>query len=135
MTGHEPDRILLEGLSFYAHVGVLPREKERGQRFRVDLVLEGGRLAAADSDRLEDTVDYAALYDRIRQAVEPARFDLVERLAQVVAEVVLSFSEKVLAVDVTVRKPEAPLPGAFESVGVRLRRYRGEQPDSGRSGS
>jgi dihydroneopterin aldolase len=119
------DRILLEGMRFFARVGVLDDEKRQGQEFRVDLVLEFLRIPACDDDRLDHTVDYGLVFETVRRVVETARFDLVERLAGAVAAAVLAEHGEVLAVVVTVRKPHAPVRGRFDAMGVSIRRERG----------
>jgi 7,8-dihydroneopterin aldolase/epimerase/oxygenase len=119
------DCILLEGMRFFGHVGVLESEKRQGQDFQVDLFLEFLRIPACETDKLEDTVDYGHVFDTVRHVVEPARFDLIERLAGEIATRVLADHGSVLAVTVTVRKPHAPIEGRFDAMGVRIRRERG----------
>ncbi|MGE5553136.1 MAG: dihydroneopterin aldolase [Betaproteobacteria bacterium] len=118
------DRLSLRGMTFWGYTGVRAEEQERGQPFEVDLDLYLDLRRAAASDDLADTVDYSALFTLVRQVVEGRRFRLIEALAQEVAEVVLG-SAAVQAVTVRVRKPQAPLPGVFETVEVELRRSRG----------
>jgi 7,8-dihydroneopterin aldolase/epimerase/oxygenase len=119
------DRILLEGLRFHGFVGVLAEEKRQGQEFRVDLELEFLRIPACDDDRLDHTVDYGLVFGTVRRVVESARFDLVERLAGEIAARVLEEHPTVLAATVTVRKPDAPVRGRFDAMGVSIRRERG----------
>ncbi len=128
MSGLDPrahDRILLEGMRFFGRTGVLDAEKREGQDFVVDLVLEFLRIPACDDDRLDRTVDYGLVFETVRRVVETSGFDLVERLAGEVAARVLAEYPSVLAVDVTVRKPHAPIRGRFASMGVSIRRERG----------
>ena len=75
------DQIKLEGLVFFSHVGVLPEEKQNGQEFVIDVTFYCRRLAATATDLLAQTIDYGQAYQVIRQIVESARFDLIERLA------------------------------------------------------
>jgi dihydroneopterin aldolase len=77
----------------------------------------------AASDELADTVDYAAAYEIVRGIVEERSFRLIEALAGVIADAVLD-RFTVDHVEVAVRKPKAPLPGAFETVEAKLRRQR-----------
>ncbi len=119
------DRILLEGMRFHGHTGVLDFEKREGQEFRVDLSLEFPMLTASDTDRLSDTVHYGHVFETVRQVVEESSFDLIERLAGEIAACVLSGYPSVHAVSVTVRKPNAPVQGRFDAMGVSIRRERG----------
>mgnify|MGYP006273791725 FL=1 len=118
------DRIYLGGIDCYAYHGVLPEERERGQRFLVDLVLEVDLRPGGVSDRLEDTVDYAEVYEGVRAVVEGEPRQLIERVAEDVAAAVLGTEGRVRAVGVTLRKPQAPLPGIVGEVAVEIHRRR-----------
>jgi len=118
------DRIHLRGIDCYAYHGVLPEERERGQRFLVDLVLEVDLRPGGASDRLEDTVDYAEVYRQVREVVEGESRQLIERVAEEVAVAVLGTEGRVRSVGVTLRKPQAPLPGVVGEVAVEIHRRR-----------
>lgn len=117
------DRIELRGMRFMGRHGVAPEERGEPQPFEVDLVLRLDLARAAASDELADTVDYAAAFEVARRIVEGRSFHLLEALAGAIADAVLA-AFPVDAVEARVRKPKAPLPGAFETVEVRLRRRR-----------
>ena len=117
------DRITLRGMRFMGRHGVTPEERAEPQPFEVDLVLRLDLSAAAASDDLADTVDYAAAYVLARRIVEGRSFQLLEALAGAIADGVLA-AFPVDEVEARVRKPKAPLPGAFETVEVRVRRRR-----------
>ncbi|MGZ8562100.1 MAG: dihydroneopterin aldolase [Candidatus Limnocylindria bacterium] len=117
------DRIALRGMRFTGRHGVAPEERAEPQPFEVDLVLRLDLSPAAASDDLPDTVDYAAAFEVARRIVEGPSFHLLEALAGAISDAVLA-AFPVDDVEVCVRKPKAPLPGAFETVEVRLRRRR-----------
>lgn len=121
-----PDRLSLIGMRFEGRHGVLPDEKATPQPFEVDVVLHADLAPAAERDDLAATVDYAALFDRVRAIVEGRSFDLIEALAGRVAQDMLAATpaERVSAVEVRVRKPEAPIDGAFETVEAAIVRRR-----------
>ena len=79
--GASVDRITLTGIEVFGHHGVLPHEREFGQRFVVDAVLELDLAPAAASDDLGDTVDYGRLSGDIAAIVAGDPFDLIESLA------------------------------------------------------
>lgn len=118
------DQILLSGMAFNSHVGVFPEEKQNGQTFIIDVVLHCERLPATDTDILAQTADYGKAYTLIKKTVEQARYNLIERLAGAVADALLQSFRIVVAVDVTVRKPQAPVDGLFDFMGVRIYRER-----------
>ncbi|HEU5433947.1 MAG TPA: dihydroneopterin aldolase [Thermomicrobiales bacterium] len=119
------DEIFLEGLRFYAYHGVNPEERAQGQRFVVDLRLAVDLRGAGQTDELAETVNYSAVYKRVRAIVEGEPRDLIEAVAEAIAAMALDEFPRVRAVDVTVRKPEVALKGAMlTAAGVRIRRTR-----------
>ncbi len=117
------DRIEIRGLRAFGYHGVLGSERRNGQTFVVDVVLELDLSAAAESDDLERTVDYGTLTSALAAVVEGEPVDLIETLAQRLADVCLA-AALVEAVEVVVRKPEAPVEASVDDVGVRIRRER-----------
>ena len=97
------DQLKLNGIEVECIIGDQPEERESEQRLLVDVALDIDLADAAESDRLEDTVDYALLVGNIREALEDAQCRLLERAAGVVADVCLS-DPRVERVTVGVRK-------------------------------
>jgi 7,8-dihydroneopterin aldolase/epimerase/oxygenase len=117
------DRITLTGIEVFAHHGVLAHEREFGQPFVVYLVLEVDLAPAAASDLLSDTIDYGSLAGDVADLVAGEPVDLLESLAGRIADRCL-VDHRVDTVEVTVRKPAAPLPVLARDVAVTLRRSR-----------
>jgi 7,8-dihydroneopterin aldolase/epimerase/oxygenase len=115
------DRIVLSGLRTKGVHGVYPAERERAQEFVVDVELELDLAPAARSDDVADTVHYGELAERIVALVAGPSVNLIETLADRIAEVCLT-DDRVSAVTVTVHKPAAPIPHEFADVSVTLRR-------------
>ena len=113
----------LRGLEAFGHHGVHEAERELGQRFVVDLELELEGAAATVSDDLADTVDYGALAVDVSAIVSGEPVQLIETLAERVAQRCLADS-RVQAVEVTVHKPQAPIPVPFDDVTVTILRSR-----------
>jgi dihydroneopterin aldolase len=118
------DRITLRGMQFMGRHGVTDEERADPQPFEIDLVVRLDLARPAETDDLADTVNYSTLFKLARRVVEERSFHLLEALAAAIADAVLA-AHPVNDVEVRVRKPKAPLPGAFESVEVRVRRGRG----------
>jgi dihydroneopterin aldolase len=118
-----PDRIALTGLSAHARHGVYDWERERGQTFVVDAVLELDTVPAAADDDLAKTVNYAELAQRLHALLTGEPVDLLETLAQRLADVCLG-APLVDAVEITVHKPDADLGVPFTDVMVSIRRER-----------
>jgi dihydroneopterin aldolase len=118
-----PDRIAIRGLTAYAHHGVYAFERRQGQTFKCDAVLELDISAAAATDDLTRTVNYAELAKQLYGTLSGEPVDLLETLAQRLADVCLAY-ELVQAVEITVHKPEADLGVPFDDVVVTIRRER-----------
>jgi dihydroneopterin aldolase len=125
MSGH-PDRLTLRGMRFIARHGVHPEEKAQPQRFEVDLVLHADLARPAETDALDDTIDYSALRELVAAIVNGPSFDLIEALAGAIARAVLAATDAALvdAVEVRVRKPDAPIDGDLDTVEAALFRRR-----------
>jgi dihydroneopterin aldolase len=113
------DSIALRGIRVFAHHGVLPEEAVDGQVFVIDLVLRMDLAPPGRSDDLEETVDYGELARRVHDVVARERWDLIERVAERVAEVILT-DPRVKETEVTVHKPDAPVTVPFDDVAVTL---------------
>ena len=113
------DKITVQGIQCFGRHGVTPAEREVGQRFVVDVELRLDLARAGASDRLEDTVNYAAVHDLVQEIGRGAPVMLLEALAERIARsVVQRFGPK--EVTVRVRKPVPPIDGAMDWVGVEV---------------
>jgi len=118
------DRIVLAGMAFQARHGVLDWEKTKPQRFEVDVELGLDVRPAGGDDDLASTVDYRGVYDAVRDVVESTTFNLIEALAEAIAQRVLAEQRLAGEVVVRVRKPDVRLGGPLEYAGVEIRRTR-----------
>jgi dihydroneopterin aldolase len=117
------DRIILDSMVFLGTHGVYPEEQQAPQPFEVDVELALNLQPAGLADDLAQTVDYGRVFDTCRQIVESTRFDLVEALAEAIAQELLS-EFPVDEVTIRVRKPKVKLGGTLRAVGVEIRRRR-----------
>jgi dihydroneopterin aldolase/2-amino-4-hydroxy-6-hydroxymethyldihydropteridine diphosphokinase len=115
------DRITLTGLTARGRHGVMPEERRNGQDFVVDVALHVDVATAAATDDIADTVHYGLLARAVLDVVEGEPCDLIETLAERIAEVCLA-PPLVQAADVTVHKPQAPVGVPFTDVSVRVSR-------------
>ena len=123
------DRIELRGLKVRGHHGVFDHEKRDGQDFLVDVVLWTDFTTAAASDDLADTVDYGALALFARDVVAGPACDLVETVAARSADGIMEMAPSAHAVEVTLHKPQAPIPAEFADVAVVATRSRRDVPE------
>ena len=120
------DTIHIKGLRLFAYHGVNPEEKRDGQTFVLDLRLGADLSRARRSDRLEDTVNYAAVVKAVRAAFTARNFDLIERAAQAVCDAVLEGFPQVEEVSLLLQKPEAPVSAEFDYMAVEITQRREE---------
>ncbi len=117
------DRIDLRGVRARGRHGVLDEERETGQDFVVDVSLAVDTTAAAAGDDLAATVDYGAVAVKIVEVVRGEPVALLETLAARIADECLTDS-RIAGIEVTVHKPQAPIPVPFDDVAVTIRRSR-----------
>ncbi|AUH67941.1 dihydroneopterin aldolase [Gordonia sp. PS3] len=115
------DRIELRGLRVRGNHGVFDHERRDGQEFVIDVTLWLDLQAAAASDDLADTVDYGALAQLAHDIVAGPPRDLIETVGAEIADAVMK-DGRISACEVTVHKPCAPIPLAFDDVAVVTRR-------------
>jgi dihydroneopterin aldolase len=111
-------RIHLKNMAFYGYHGHHPGESEQGQRFFVDVTLTVDFAGAVATDQLADTVDYSRVYEVCRLIVESRKVKLLETLSHRLMEAILEACPRVQRVDLTVKKPSAPIPGVLDYVAV-----------------
>lgn len=115
------DIVLVEDLRFKTIVGCWDWERQLPQEVSVDLEMGCDMSAAAQTDALEDTLDYKAVSNRVRDFVRERQFQLVEAAADGIAGLVMA-EFKVPWIRVTVRKPYAVTGAA--AVGVVVEKGR-----------
>jgi len=122
--------ILIQELQFLGHCGVTAVEREKSQPLVVDLELECEKHSAAGSDKLDETVDYARVVERVVELGTQCRFSLLEAFADYISKRLLDeFSLSQLTL--WIRKSQPPLTETIGSVGVRVIHRPGDDPPSG----
>jgi dihydroneopterin aldolase len=117
------DRITLTGLRVHGRHGVHEHERTYGQEFVVDATIWLDLGPAAATDQLSATLDYGALAQRAALIVSGQPCNLIETVAARIATEVLT-DQRVQAVEVTVHKPQAPIPLSFTDIAVTTHRRR-----------
>lgn len=116
------DKICIKGLEVFGKHGVLPEENALGQKFVISVTLFCDTRGAGQSDRLEDSVDYARVSELLKEETENHVFRLVEALAWHLAREVLLHFALVQNVIVRVEKPWAPVHLPLDTVSVQIER-------------
>ncbi|MFQ5606557.1 MAG: dihydroneopterin aldolase [Candidatus Zixiibacteriota bacterium] len=120
------DTIRIMNMSFYGFHGVTSAEKETGRRFEVDCELKVDVAEPGQTDMLDDTIDYNAVYKRIEAVVTGKAYALVEKLAAEMAKILLE-AFPVYEVTLRVRKLTPPIAGQVDYIEVEVTR---SQPDT-----
>ena len=118
------DKIHIEGVRAYAYHGALSAEHELGQQFIADVTMSVDLHEAGVDDDLSSTVHYGEAYEVIHETLTKTRKDLIEAVAEQIASELFKQFERVDGVLVTIKKPNAPIPGVFDYVSVTIDRRR-----------
>lgn len=138
-AGHEPagmgsahpgrelgrlDRIEVSGIRAWGRHGVLSQEKDLGQQFVVDVTLHLSTAPAGRSDALSRTVNYAEVAAAVHEEIGTGSHDLVETLAEIIAQRILADTGHPLVrrVEVRVHKPAAPVGLPVGDVAITITR-------------
>lgn len=114
------DRISLKNMKLFGYTGCLPEEKENGQYFYVSIDMFCRKIPGAVTDDLNDTVNYADVYEITKQIVEKSDCNLIEHLAFMIGRRVISKYDLTDSVRVLVRKPDAPVEGEFDAMETEI---------------
>jgi dihydroneopterin aldolase/D-erythro-7,8-dihydroneopterin triphosphate epimerase len=117
------DRIEIKDLSLRCIIGINAEERKDRQDVLINIVMLGNFRQAAESDDIQDAVNYRTVTKQIIEHVEPSQYFLLESMAEGIADICLR-DPHVRRVQIGVEKP-----GALRfarSVGVRIERKRGK---------
>lgn len=118
------DEILLKRMAFFGHHGTDKEEQRLGQRIYVDLSMKVNLLSASESDRLEDTVNYAEVFEQVKNIVEGKSYKLLERLAGRINEEILKKYRNIETVKTSIHKPSAPVNGIIDDIVITIQKKR-----------
>ncbi|MCL2126485.1 MAG: 2-amino-4-hydroxy-6-hydroxymethyldihydropteridine diphosphokinase [Oscillospiraceae bacterium] len=118
------DRINIKNLEVFAKHGIYLEERVLGQKFIISASLSIDLRRAGKSDELEDAVNYGEVCKAIKHYAEDNKFNLIETLAEGLAEIILIDNPSVKSVWVEVKKPWAPVTMHLETVSVEVERGR-----------
>lgn len=116
------DEIRIERLEVFAHHGVFAEEQERGQIFHVNAVIYTDIHRAGLEDNLFYTIDYGQICQFITEWMQTNTYQLLEAVAEKLSKAILLKYDNVNAVELEIRKPEAPIPLPFGCVSVKVYR-------------
>ena len=116
------DKVLIEGLRVNAVIGIFEWERQIEQPVLIDLVMTVDTRIAAMSDDIQDAVNYALVAEQVTELTRSLKPQLLETLANKLAEMVLNHFSTVQAVQIKVKKPLAVK--SAQAVGIEIIRER-----------
>ena len=116
--------IRIMGLALHGRHGVLQAERDLGQHFSLDLVINAEIGNAASTDRLDETLHYGQVIKATTAAFNARTFSLIEAAAGSVAEALLTGFPQIVSIRVTVHKPNAPVAASITDLAVTVERHR-----------
>lgn len=116
------DQIRIENLLVFAHHGVFEEENVLGQKFVISAVLYLDTRRAGLTDALADSLDYGKVCHFITERMHACRYQLIEAVAEHLAQDMLMEYAILQRVDLTVKKPWAPIQLPLDTVAVSITR-------------
>ncbi len=117
-----PDKIFLQALEVECIIGIFDWERKTPQKILIDLEFPANIRRAAKTDHINDTIDYKRIAKRILTYVSKSSFQLIETLAEKLAELLLS-EFRLSSVTLRISKPGAVR--GSKNVGVEITRKKG----------
>ncbi len=116
------DQIIIENLEIFGYHGVFEEEAFLGQKFIVNARLYLDTRLAGQTDDLTQSLDYGEVCQFIKKLVETERYMLIEKIAEEIASGLLLTYDLLQKVEITVKKPWAPVRVHLDTVAVRIER-------------
>jgi dihydroneopterin aldolase len=118
------DRILVEGLKFFAFHGCHPLEAKIGGEFEVDILVETDFKTAIDSDSIDCAIDYVMLMEVAKEQMQ-IRCNLIETVADNILHEIQARIKSPHKIRVTVHKLKAPVEYDLQRVSVTVESEHG----------
>jgi len=115
-------KIIIEEMEFYAFHGHYQEEQIVGNRFLVDLEMEADLTDAADSDNLDDAVNYQQAYQIIKNEMRRTKSNLLENIGKRILDALWAEMEGIEKASIRIRKLNPPMGGPIKSVGIKMSR-------------
>lgn len=116
-------QVSLERLEFFAYHGFYKAERQKGNRFEVDITVDLDFSKASQRDSIHGTVNYQTLYEIVKEEME-IKSKLLENVAMRIIRRVFDEFTQVQVVEVSVSKFNPPLGGICERSRIRIREER-----------
>jgi len=115
-------KIIIEEMEFYAFHGHYQEEQIVGNRFLVDLEMEADLSEPADSDNLNDAVNYQQAYQIIKNEMRRTKSNLLENIGKRILDALYTEMDGIQKATIRIRKLNPPMGGPIKSVGIKMSR-------------
>lgn len=115
-------KVKIHNMMFYGFHGMYEYEREQGQKFYIDVEVDTKDDTVAETDKIEDGVDPASIYDIVRDVTENKRFQMLEALSAHIGDRLLAKYDHFARVTTRIRKPSVPISGPIDYVEVETTR-------------
>ncbi len=121
-TGQNFDQIKITDLEVFANHGVFPEENKLGQKFLISAVLYTDTRKAGKTDDLTASIHYGEVSAFITKYMKEHTYQLLERVAETLAEEMLKSISGLCKIDLEIKKPWAPVGLPLKTVSVKISR-------------
>ena len=118
--------LIIKNLKIFAYHGVNKEEKINGQNFLIDAEISTDKLGGYEDDKLENVLNLSTLVKSISAEFNKKSYDLIEKAAESTAKYLIETFPQINEINLTVKKPEAPISADFEYVAVKISRKRSD---------
>lgn len=121
-TSQDYDQIKITDLEVFANHGVFPEENKLGQKFLISAVLYTDTRKAGKTDDLTASIHYGEVSAFITKYMKEHTYQLLERVAETLAEEMLKSISGLCKIDLEIKKPWAPVGLPLKTVSVKISR-------------
>ncbi len=118
--------LIIKNLKIFAYHGVNEEEKINGQNFLIDAEIFTDKLVGYEDDKLENVLNYSKLVKEISAFFKKESYDLIEKAAEETARRLIQNFPQINEINLTVKKPEAPISADFDYVAIKISRKRSD---------
>ncbi|MDE5494164.1 dihydroneopterin aldolase [Elizabethkingia meningoseptica] len=112
-------KIILEDIKIYAYHGVLPEENILGTYYLISAEIHADLWKAAESDDLNDTINYAMVNDIIHEEMKIPSQLLEHVIGRIMSRIAETFRQ-INFIKIRLTKVQPPMPGEMTGVSVEM---------------
>ena len=115
------NQIIIRNLKIFAYHGVHDFEKQNGQNFVINIIININKLPGFSTDNIQDTISYSDVIKVINKTVTDNKYNLIEKLAESISDQIFLNFKSVVSIEITVKKPD--IKKNLDYAAVKIKRY------------